>query len=75
MAKLLCESFYVDDLISGAQDEESSFCTFQRAKELMHNGGFNLRKWRTNLTVLQQRIDQSDTKVIPNQIPKVRRRS
>ena len=37
----------------------------------MHNEGFNLRKWRINSTVLQQRIDQSDTKVIPNQIPKV----
>ena len=63
MAKLLCESFYVDDLISGAQDEESGFRTFQRAKELMLNGGFNLRKWRTNSSNLQQRIYQSCTKV------------
>ena len=53
MAKLLCKSFYVDNFITGAPDEENGFHTFKRAKELMLNGGFNFCKWRTNLTILQ----------------------
>ncbi|XP_037505495.1 uncharacterized protein LOC119381810 [Rhipicephalus sanguineus] len=47
-AKTLGESFYVDDLVTGADtdDEAAKFC--KEAQQLMLSAGMNLRKWTTN---------------------------
>lgn len=71
MATLLSESFYVDDLICGVQDEEQGLRTYDKSRQLMASGGFNLRKWRTNSEPLQQKIDLTDTSIIPNDVTKV----
>ena len=48
MVRLLTESFYVDDFVSGAANDEEVLTIYQKAKEMMKQGGFNLRKWKTN---------------------------
>ena len=70
IVKQLAESFYVDDFTSGVYSEEEGFKLYQRAKEIMLVGGFNLRKWRTNSIFLQQRITEVEEKslnVAPSQ--------
>ena len=70
IVKQLAESFYVDDFTSGVYSEEEGFKLYQRAKEIMLAGGFNLRKWRTNSIFLQQRITEVEEKslnVAPSQ--------
>ena len=42
VVKQLAESFYVDDFISGVHTEDEGFMLYQRARELMRAGGFNL---------------------------------
>ena len=38
----LLRSFYVDDLVTGADTEEEAFLLYSDAKALMKEGGFNL---------------------------------
>ena len=57
---LLSRSMYVDDVISGAQDELQGEQLYLKSKEVLKDRGFNLRKFVTNLDVLQQRIDAHD---------------
>ena len=47
VAKLL-HSFYVDDLVSGCENTEKVLGLYGKAKERMLEGGFKLRKWKTN---------------------------
>ena len=53
MVRLLAESFYVDDFVSGAIYVEEGLTIYQKAKEIMKQGGFNLHKWQTNSRVMQ----------------------
>ena len=69
MAKLLCKSFCVDDFITGAPDEENGFHILKELKNLCSMEDLIFRKWRTNSTILQLKIDQSDATVLSNQIP------
>ena len=46
--RLLAESFYVDDFVSGALTTEEGFSIYQKAKEIMKQGEFNLCKWKAN---------------------------
>ena len=57
LSKQLAEGFYIDDFTGGAETVEEAFTTYEKAKELMRKGGFNLRKWHTNSADLQQKID------------------
>ena len=41
-------SFYVDDLVSGAATVEEAFNMYSVAKRVMAEGSFNLRKWSSN---------------------------
>lgn len=43
------ENFYVDDFVSGESDTEKAFDLFDKTKGRMAEGGFNLRKWVTNI--------------------------
>ena len=57
LSKQLAEGFYVDDFTGGAEAVQEGLNVYEKAKELMRKGGFNLRKWHTNSADLQQRID------------------
>lgn len=55
-ANLLSQSLYVDDFTAGSNDVESAFDIYVKSKQIMKEGGFNLRKWNTSSTELRQRI-------------------
>ena len=48
MAKLLEKFLYVDDLITGEEDNESAHAVYKKSKRIMSQGGFNLRNWSSN---------------------------
>ena len=60
ICKILASGFYVDDFTSGAQTVEEGLNIYQKAKLLMQQGGFNLRKWNTNSQMLRQRINLAE---------------
>ena len=61
MVELLEQSFYVDDLLTGECNDEKAPFVYHRAKKLMAEGGFNLRKWKTNSRELQRAIAKSES--------------
>ena len=54
---------YMDDDLSGAQTFEKAFNLYIRSKELMKQGGFQLRKWTTNDQKLREKIRRSEQEV------------
>ena len=56
----ILDSFYVDDLVSGAGTVEKSFDLYNKAKTRMAQGGFRLRKWLTNSDVLKNKIEMHE---------------
>ena len=59
----LLQSIYVDDMISGAQQEEDAYQLYLGSKEILKGGSFNLRKFVTNNPQLQQKINQNENSV------------
>ena len=57
LIKKLIESFYVDDVVTGAPTEEEAFQLYTYSKSILKDGAFNLRKFRTNSPSLQMKID------------------
>lgn len=53
IVKKLCKLFYVDNLVTGAGDEEQADKLFTNAKAMLKEGGFNLRKFHSNSVTLQ----------------------
>ena len=56
ISKLL-RSIYVDDVVTGAAVESEALALYTKAKELLREGGFNLRKFATNSSKLQREVD------------------
>ena len=56
----LTASLYVDDVITGANDEEGAYQLYLESKSIFKEGGFNLRKFVTNAESLQQKIDEKE---------------
>ena len=56
IVKKLCESFYVDNLVTRAGDEDQAYQLFVQLK-MLKEGGFNLRKFFSNSLLLQVRVD------------------
>ena len=48
LTQRLSQSFYVDDVVSGADCEEDAFLFYANSEMLMKKGGFNLCKFSTN---------------------------
>lgn len=59
LMKKLSRSLYVDDFVSGADDEDQACQMFLKSKEILRDGGFNLRKLRSNSSSVQARVDPS----------------
>ena len=47
----------MDDLITEADEDQRAFDIYQKSKEMMSKGGFNLRKWNSNSKTLLQKIE------------------
>lgn len=50
-------SIYVDDITFGANDDDAAFYLYTKAKKILADGGFNLRKFVSNSQELQRRIE------------------
>jgi hypothetical protein len=59
-AKILKDSAYVDDLLFGANDISSAIRLRAQLDDLMHSGGFHLRKWAANDPRLLSAIPSGD---------------
>ena len=56
LVQKILSSSYVDDLTSSCDTVEEAFNLFVKSKELMAQGGFNLRKWCSNSQKLRHLI-------------------
>ena len=58
-------SFYVDDLLAGADDSESAFQLHQELRRVLAKGGFELRKWRSSSSALLRKIPEDLKETVP----------
>ena len=58
-------SFYVDDLLAGAEDEDSAVQLCQDLRQVLAKGGFDLRKWRSSSTRVLQHIPPDLQETVP----------
>ena len=61
-AERVLKGLYVDDFVGGDDSDNSVFEMYENLKSSFKNGGFNMRKWVSNSKVLQERIEQSESK-------------
>ena len=66
-APLVSSSFYVDDLLTGAETPEQVLSIHQSLRGLLSKGGFDLRKWRSSSSTVLQAIDHSLHEKLPVQ--------
>ena len=57
LVEKLIKAMYVDDIVTGADNEEAAYQLFIQAKEILGEGGFNLQKFNSNSTLLQTIIE------------------
>ena len=50
----------MDDIVSGAQNEQQAYQLYLDSKETFRKGGFNLQKFVTNAGPLQQMINERE---------------
>ena len=60
-------SFYVDDLLAGADDTESALKLYQELRKVLLQGGFDLRKWRSSSPQVLSKIPQELQELLPKQ--------
>ena len=63
MAEMLENSLYVDDVITGDEDDKAAFAIYKKSKAIMNEGGFRLRKWNSNSASLIEEIAKLE---VPN---------
>ena len=56
LVKKVKNFFYVDDLVTGADDVDKAFGFYTECKQMMDKAGTNLRKWNSNSAELLERI-------------------
>ena len=56
LVNLFMRSIYVDDVNYGTDNEDTAFELYMKSKEILAEGGFNLRKFVTNSTKLNHHI-------------------
>ena len=61
MMEKLLRSFYVDDVVTGSSDEQGAYTLYQASKDVLKEGGFNLRKFCSISSFLQMMIDKQET--------------
>ena len=71
--EILKNSLYVDDLVTGEENETAALELYSKSREVMQRGGFNLRKWKTNSRAVQEAINRSSDSVVPQAVTKGRK--
>ena len=66
--KKISRSIYVDDVAYGAETEDLAYDLYTESKSMLKEGGFNLRKFVTNSSVLQKRLDDQECMLQPPSI-------
>ena len=59
-------SFYVDDLLAGADDERSALQLHQDLRQVLSKGGFQLRKWRSSSSTILSKIPADLQETMPD---------
>lgn len=59
-SKVALRDFYVDDLITGTDEEEEAIKLQQQMTALLASGGFPIKKWASNSWSVTSAIDKSD---------------
>ncbi len=70
--ELLKNSLYVDDFVSGADDEEQALELSSNAKSIMQRGAFNLRKWNSNSSYVQEKLSNDKLDHVAHSLPDVK---
>ena len=65
LIRKLSQATYVDDIVCGAEGEDQAYTLYKESKEVLRSGGFNLRKFATNSSQLQERIDEEEALLDP----------
>ena len=60
-------SFYVDDLLGGADSEEEALDLYRNLRQVLGKGGFNLRKWRSSSAEVLASIPDKLLEALPTQ--------
>ncbi|XP_064465356.1 uncharacterized protein LOC135376833, partial [Ornithodoros turicata] len=60
LAESLLNSFYVDDLLTGAPTVDEALDIAYRAQEILLKDGMNLTKWASNAAEIQQALSPQD---------------
>ena len=60
-------SFYVDDLLAGAEDVQATKKLYQELRTLLLKAGFDLRKWRSSASEVLEVIPQELQEPLPQQ--------
>ncbi len=61
LVEKLSKAAYVDDIVTGADNEEDALQLFTTSKEILKEGGFHLRKFCSNSTLLQMKVECQET--------------
>lgn len=56
----LLKAFYVDDIVTGASNEDEAHGLYHTAQMLLKKGGFHLRKFTSNPLILRSAIDREE---------------
>ena len=59
---------YVDDMSCRADSVEEGFELYQASKKIMSQGGFNVRKWKTNDKTLMSQISERESPTPSNDV-------
>lgn len=59
-AEVVLNDFYMDDMLSGADDEQQLLQVYREAIAILQCGGFQLAKFITNCPILAAEINQSE---------------
>ena len=57
----ISQKIFVDNLLSGVENESEAISYFHEARALMLEGNFVLRQWRTNSLSLQKEVQDNNT--------------
>ena len=63
----IANSFYVEDLLGGAETEEEAIQLFKDLKSLLSKGGFELKRWRSSSKLVLNSIPDELVEPMPEQ--------